>query len=511
MKKRIISVFLIFMILIIFLVPVAAQSPYGGSYPDLHASSFYSTGSYNLVMESRNADTPSIWIKSALPLVVGNYDVAPYSFMTLYTNVDEAHQGAMNTVKFIRYNKNYHQTAVQYGQGDGYSPIWSGLLAYRYAPDNVICFTPEIQSVGTWDYGSEGETMDDVPYVLGDGTDQWRIVLANYDVQFSDGSGIYKQQNLGEYAYIAHPAASSQAIIDYTGAGPNVEVDSNSDIGDPNILTNWLTLDYSNGDGTADYVNYKNWLTTGNQFFVGNTSVIWPKDVVCRLTLWVDANMVEQLDQRFVIIHSTQVETGPILRISGIENGQTYDVQPGISIQKVQGYGDTNLRFLLNGEFFGASVYSKEPDYQSFDRFKLPYQAGDNLLQVLNSNDEVVKAISYTVRKSPEEAWNEFQGEDVTENPLGNAPTRADYTDGILGSIEYGFATLGYWIQYPFRLIGNGLKSFVELVTEGFDWVSRLSAIVGNWFLFLPVEIRNLLLASFVCAIIAFVLSLFRR
>ena len=95
MKKLIIIIFLFF---IIFNIPVSAQDPYGGSYPDFKKSSKYNgiDFPFNMIIECNNSSTSSYWIKSMVPLVVGNYNVAPYDFQTLFTYVAPEREGQIH-------------------------------------------------------------------------------------------------------------------------------------------------------------------------------------------------------------------------------------------------------------------------------------------------------------------------------------------------------------------------------------------------------------------------------
>jgi hypothetical protein len=94
---------------------------------------------------------------------------------------------------------------------------------------------------------------------------------------------------------------------------------------------------------------------------------------------------------------------------------------------------------------------------------------------------------------------------------LGEAPNRENYSDDILGTVQFGFDTVLYYILYPFKLLGQGIGIFISSFADGFSWVGQLSALVGSWFMYLPQEIRAIFMGTFLCVIIAFIIGLFRR
>lgn len=94
---------------------------------------------------------------------------------------------------------------------------------------------------------------------------------------------------------------------------------------------------------------------------------------------------------------------------------------------------------------------------------------------------------------------------------IGQPPNRSDYPDDILGTLNYGLAYLGWIISIPFNLLVSAFDWIVNVITSMFYWVGQLSSLIGSWFNFLPIEVRSLLMAAFVCSIVAFVIRLFRK
>lgn len=94
---------------------------------------------------------------------------------------------------------------------------------------------------------------------------------------------------------------------------------------------------------------------------------------------------------------------------------------------------------------------------------------------------------------------------------FGSPPNRSDYSDDILGSLNYFIAWIAYIISIPINLLISAFDWLVNVFTSLFYWVGQLSSIIGSWFNFLPIEVRALLMAAFVSSIVAFVLRLFRK
>ena len=94
---------------------------------------------------------------------------------------------------------------------------------------------------------------------------------------------------------------------------------------------------------------------------------------------------------------------------------------------------------------------------------------------------------------------------------FGSPPNRSDYPDDILGTLNYFIDWIAYIISIPINLLIAAFDWLVNVFTSLFYWVGQLSALIGSWFNFLPIEVRSLLMASFVASIVAFVLRLFRK
>lgn len=94
---------------------------------------------------------------------------------------------------------------------------------------------------------------------------------------------------------------------------------------------------------------------------------------------------------------------------------------------------------------------------------------------------------------------------------IGSPPNRSDYPDDILGTLNYFIDWIAYIISIPINLLISAFDWLVNVFTSLFYWVGQLSGIIGGWFNFLPIEVRALLMATFVSSIVAFVLRLFRK
>jgi hypothetical protein len=81
-------------------------------------------------------------------------------------------------------------------------------------------------------------------------------------------------------------------------------------------------------------------------------------------------------------------------------------------------------------------------------------------------------------------------------------PLRGDYPDGVLGAVEYGFATLMSYLTFPIKLIVGGLTYIITILGELVGQATGLSAMMGTFFSFLPIEVRNLMSLSIVSALI---------
>jgi hypothetical protein len=105
-----------------------------------------------------------------------------------------------------------------------------------------------------------------------------------------------------------------------------------------------------------------------------------------------------------------------------------------------------------------------------------------------------------------------------TENPWdyddynpNQAPQRNEYGDDIIGTVQYGFDTLFYWLLSPFRLIGDGLNAIIEVVGSTFNWATNFSTLMANLFSFLPSEVTGMLTLAFVSMIIVTVIKVVHR
>jgi hypothetical protein len=213
-----------------------------------------------------------------------------------------------------------------------------------------------------------------------------------------------------------------------------------------------------------------------------------------------------------VIVNEVYIKIEPKvefeIEVLGVEDGKTYLTHPSVILRKYNSRLDVGL--YINGELFYRSI--KSTDVRNFQPDNIPYQVGVNLMELKNyKTGELYWYAEYEVMRPKIE-----QSDDVEEPPddltqaIGKAPTRDQYEDGILGAIEYGLDLVGYWVSYPFVLIGEGISSMVKGFEQGFEWVGEFAAMIGSWFLFLPPEIRALMIGVIVCAMITMVIKLFK-
>jgi hypothetical protein len=99
---------------------------------------------------------------------------------------------------------------------------------------------------------------------------------------------------------------------------------------------------------------------------------------------------------------------------------------------------------------------------------------------------------------------------DTDIDSYNGPPQRTDYADGVIGSVEYGFAMLMYYIEYPFRKIGEILGDLANTFSTSFVWVNSFGEFIGNIFGFLPDEVLTLIKVAFICATIALIYHVFR-
>lgn len=93
---------------------------------------------------------------------------------------------------------------------------------------------------------------------------------------------------------------------------------------------------------------------------------------------------------------------------------------------------------------------------------------------------------------------------------LGDKPDKADYTNDILGNVEYGFDTLMFYIKIPFKMIGLMLSKLVGAISDSWQMMTSYGGAIANVFNWLPADIRNCILIAFICATLALVYRLFR-
>ena len=95
-------------------------------------------------------------------------------------------------------------------------------------------------------------------------------------------------------------------------------------------------------------------------------------------------------------------------------------------------------------------------------------------------------------------------------NAIGNAPQRSSYPDGVLGSVEYGFATLMYYIGIPFRYIGEILKSILSWLSQSISWITQISTFLTAIFGFLPKEIVGAMVMIVSVSTVFAIIKIFR-
>lgn len=93
----------------------------------------------------------------------------------------------------------------------------------------------------------------------------------------------------------------------------------------------------------------------------------------------------------------------------------------------------------------------------------------------------------------------------------GEVPDRSNYREDWIGDIQYGIDYLAYLISLPFKVIFGGIEFLVSNFTNMFSWVGSLTAMIGEWFGFIPAEIRLLTLGVIVCTFVGFAISIFKK
>lgn len=142
----------------------------------------------------------------------------------------------------------------------------------------------------------------------------------------------------------------------------------------------------------------------------------------------------------------------------------------------------TNCLTGLDKHIFSLSAFT--PHYTSYScstsfKTEVPVdEDGDGV------DDETGKIVG-----DPIDNPNNEKSEDNHIYSADDMPKRSDYPDGILGSIEYGFDLLIYWITFPFKMIAKFFTNLFNSFEKAFSWVGQFTSFLGKIFSFLPSEI----------------------
>ena len=316
----------------------------------------------------------------------------------------------------------------------------------------------------------------------------WKIVVGNYDLlDYETGELVMSMDEFGKPpAYFISPIQDGYAVNHYT-TFPDIIIKNNG-VANPvitlydgiRILRQWNVSPV-----------FKEYTIPANEIPYNYNQL--------KITISDGTTVFDIVDFQI-----DKEENPGTARITGIIGGTDYKTQPKFTFEKYNMVSPVGLYF--NDQLIYKSYQPTEKRY--FEASKVPDVVGENVIELRLDSGEVLQSFKYTIMRETEDMPIDIG--DYDENLNSPQPDRSAYDDGVLGSIEYGFDTLGYWITYPFKLVADGIKSLVSMISSGFDWVTDLSGIIGGWFSFLPVEVRTLLLGSFVCVIIAFIIRTFK-
>jgi hypothetical protein len=107
---------------------------------------------------------------------------------------------------------------------------------------------------------------------------------------------------------------------------------------------------------------------------------------------------------------------------------------------------------------------------------------------------------------------------EITSNPnvtnntgVLNPPKRQDYSSGILGDISFGLDTVLFYVTAPFVWLGNVIKSLMDIINNGFTWVSDFNKFLASLFSFLPIQAIGLIELAITASVVGLLLRTFGR
>lgn len=169
-------------------------------------------------------------------------------------------------------------------------------------------------------------------------------------------------------------------------------------------------------------------------------------------------------------------------------------------------YSDT-LRFKADTKTIEGTLNLKYDLVVGTNKLKLYFK--DVTGKVWTSTDVVITRTSLPSGGTGGSGTSGGSTGDIRNPFHDNAPVRTDYPDGIVGDVEYGFATLFYWILFPIRLIGELVYTIIDTVTKVIGLSDGITTALSTLFSSFPswivTPLQFIFTAMILIAIISFV------
>jgi hypothetical protein len=216
-------------------------------------------------------------------------------------------------------------------------------------------------------------------------------------------------------------------------------------------------------------------------------------------------------------IKGSHAENGPISYMNGIKyelvnagTGISWVINDTLKIKNVKvnydiytengGYLEGNASVFVTCDSDAIGIYTLKVDAVNSENYQFEDTCTFELKAFIDSNSDGIDDQTGETSNPDSELGDYVDG----------APQRTDYGEDIIGNVQYGFAKLMYYIEFPFKMLNETIFNVINKFNESFVWLNSFNTFIKGIFSYLPVEVVSVIIIAFICSTIALIYRVFR-